>query len=609
MGVGWVKRRGCRMTGKMPPPHEKPPRFPRCPAAFGTVTATAAGTVRSSAAPPPRAPPRPRPSTRSTVEQVTDPLNTLFYGDNLDILRRDIATESVDLIYLDPPFNSNRSYNVLFKSRTGDDAQAQVEAFDDTWTWSQQAEALYTSMIQGGAPAKVADALEAMRRLLGDNDVLAYLVMMAARLVELHRVLKPTGSLYLHCDPTASHYLKIVLDAIFGPERFLSEVVWQRTATKGDAKRKWGAVHDVLLAYTRGPDYTFSPVYLDPDDAYLGRFSLDDHDGRGPYRLAPLDSPNPRPNLTYEYKGFTPPAKGWRVSRDVMEQLDAESRLAFPKSSTGRIARKHYLQEQEGRKAGDVWTGISPLQAVGAERLGYPTQKPLALLERIITASSNPGDLVLDPFCGCGTTVDAAQKLGRRWIGIDVTYLAIDLIDKRLRHTYGDDIAKTYTLHGIPHDLDGARALFAANPFDFERWAVSLVDGEPNTKQVGDKGIDGRIRFPTDNKGGVGLALVSVKGGATVNPGMVRDLVGTVEQQGADMGVFICLTEPTKGMREVENASGTYAWPADERTFPKVQIVTIAQLLAGHRPNMPTAFLPYIQAKKLVTDDAPTLFD
>ncbi len=540
---------------------------------------------------------------------MTDPLNTLFYGDNLDILRRDIATESVDLIYLDPPFNSNRSYNVLFKSRTGDDAQAQVEAFDDTWTWSQQAEALYTSMIQGGAPAKVADALEAMRRLLGDNDVLAYLVMMAARLVELHRVLKPTGSLYLHCDPTASHYLKIVLDAIFGPERFLSEVVWQRTATKGDAKRKWGAVHDVLLAYTRGPDYTFSPVYLDPDDAYLGRFSLDDHDGRGPYRLAPLDSPNPRPNLTYEYKGFTPPAKGWRVSRDVMEQLDAESRLAFPKSSTGRIARKHYLQEQEGRKAGDVWTGISPLQAVGAERLGYPTQKPLALLERIITASSNPGDLVLDPFCGCGTTVDAAQKLGRRWIGIDVTYLAIDLIDKRLRHTYGDDIAKTYTLHGIPHDLDGARALFAANPFDFERWAVSLVDGEPNTKQVGDKGIDGRIRFPTDNKGGVGLALVSVKGGATVNPGMVRDLVGTVEQQGADMGVFICLTEPTKGMREVENASGTYAWPADERTFPKVQIVTIAQLLAGHRPNMPTAFLPYIQAKKLVTDDAPTLFD
>lgn len=541
---------------------------------------------------------------------MTVPLNQLFYGDNLDILRRDIADESVDLIYLDPPFNSNRSYNVLFKSRSGDDAQAQVEAFDDTWTWSQQAEALYTQMIQGGAPTQVADALEAMRRLLGDNDVLAYLVMMAARLVELHRVLKPTGSLYLHCDPTASHYLKIVLDAIFGPERFLSEVVWQRTATKGDAKRKWGAVHDVLLAYTRGPDYTFSPVYLDPDDAYLGRFSLDDHDGRGPYRLAPLDSPNPRPNLTYEYKGFTPPAKGWRVSRDVMEQLDAESRLAFPKSSTGRIARKHYLQEQEGRKAGDVWTGISPLQAVGAERLGYPTQKPLALLERIITASSNPGDLVLDPFCGCGTTVDAAQKLGRRWIGIDVTYLAIDLIDKRLRHTYGDDIAKTYTLHGIPHDLDGARALFAANPFDFERWAVSLVDGEPNTKQVGDKGIDGRIRFPTDNKGGVGLALVSVKGGATVNPGMVRDLVGTVEQQGADMGVFICLTEPTKGMREVENASGTYTWAVGDRAFPKVQIVTIAQLLAGQRPKMPTAFLPYIQAKKLVLDpEAPTLFD
>ena len=316
--------------------------------------------------------------------------NALFYGDNLDILRQHIAAESVDLIYLDPPFNSNRSYNVLFRTRSGEDSQAQVEAFDDTWTWSQQTEALYSSMVKGGAPAKVADALAAMRRLLGDNDVLAYIVMMTARLVELHRVLKPTGSLYLHCDPTASHYLKVVLDAIFGPERFLGEVIWQRTATKGDAVRKWGAVHDVLLAYTRGDAYIFHPVYLAQDDAYVGRFSLDDGDGRGPYRLAPLDSPNPRPNLTYDYKGHAPPAKGWRVSREVMEQLDAEDRLAFPKKEGGRIARKHYLAEQQGRKAGDVWTDIAPLQAAGAERLGYPTQKPLALLERICLLYTSP---------------------------------------------------------------------------------------------------------------------------------------------------------------------------------------------------------------------------
>lgn len=542
---------------------------------------------------------------------MTDPLNTLFYGDNLDILRRELADESVDLIYLDPPFNSNRSYNVLFKSRSGDDAQAQVEAFDDTWTWSQQAEALYTSMIQGGAPAQVADALEAMRRLLGDNDVLAYLVMMAARLVELHRVLKPTGSLYLHCDPTASHYLKIVLDAIFGPERFINEVVWVRTGAKGSQMNRLPSNHDVILSYGKSAAAVWSevmvPYDLDNLDAATdAKYSQLDPDGRR-YQLTSLLHPEQgmRPNLDYEVMGVR---RTWRWSKDRMEKAIADGRVV--QTAPGRVPReKRYLDEQKGRLIGDVWTDINPLNSQAAERLGYPTQKPLALLERIITASSNPGDVVLDPFCGCGTTVDAAQKLGRRWVGIDVTYLAVDLIDKRLRHTYGDDVADTYTLHGIPLDLDGARALFTANAFDFERWAVSLVDGQPNTKQVGDKGIDGVIRFPTDNKGGVGRALVSVKGGATLNPGMVRDLVGTVEQQGADMGVFICLTEPTKGMREVENASGTYAGAADERTFPKVQIVTIAQLLAGRRPKMPTAFLPYIQAKKLVTDDSPTLFD
>lgn len=537
-----------------------------------------------------------------------DQLNSLFYGDNLTILRERIADESVDLIYLDPPFNSNRSYNVLFKTRSGEDSQAQVEAFDDTWTWSQQAEELYAELTQGGAPAKVADALEAMRRLLGDNDVLAYIVMMTGRLVELHRVLKPTGSLYLHCDPTASHYLKIVLDAIFGPDRFLNEVIWQRTATKGDAKRKWGSVHDVLLAYTGGPAYTFNPVYLEPDDAYTARFSLDDGDGRGPYRLAPLDSPNPRPNLTYDYKGFSPPTKGWRVNKELMEQLDADGRLAFPRTSTGRIARKHYLEEQEGRKAGDVWTDITPLQGAGAERLGYPTQKPLALLERIIEASSNPGDVVLDPFCGCGTTIDAAQKLDRRWVGIDVTYLAVDLIDKRLRATHGEEIAETYKVHGIPQDLGGAQAMFEANPFEFERWAVSLVDGQPNQKQVGDRGVDGVIRFPIDNKQGTGRALVSVKGGAQ-NPGYVRDLAGTVQHESADLGVYVCLKTPTKGMIEAANHSGSYSWPVDGRSYPRVQILTIEELLDGERPNMPTPFLPYIKARKLVKDNAPTLFD
>ena len=413
--------------------------------------------------------------------------NALYYGDNLDVLRRDIPTESVDLVYLDPPFNSNRKYSLLFKEKSGDASRAQMEAFDDTWTWDQDAEAVYLDLLNGSAPLKVKDALEAMRRLLGDNDVLAYIVMMTARLVELHRVMKPTASLYLHCDPTASHYLKIMLDAIFGPTNFINEVVWQRTAAKGDARRKFGSVHDILLTYGKTQEYTFQPAFLEKDLTYTGRFSLDDHDGRGPYRLAPLDSPNPRPNLTYEYKGYLPPANGWRVSREVMDSLDAEGRLAFPAKSSGRISRKHYLNEQEGRKVSDVWTDIPPLQAASAEKLGYPTQKPLTLLERIITASSNPGDIVLDPFCGCGTTVDAAQKLGRRWIGIDVTTLAIDLIDARLRHTYGEAIRATYDILGIPRDMTGAEALFGRSPFEFERWCVMLLDGQPNEKQVGDK--------------------------------------------------------------------------------------------------------------------------
>lgn len=497
----------------------------------------------------------------------------------------------------EPPFNSNRKYSLLFKEKSGDASRAQMEAFDDTWTWDQDAEAVYLDLLNGSAPLKVKDALEAMRRLLGDNDVLAYIVMMTARLVELHRVMKPTASLYLHCDPTASHYLKIMLDAIFGPTNFINEVVWQRTAAKGDARRKFGSVHDILLTYGKTQEYTFQPAFLEKDLTYTGRFSLDDHDGRGPYRLAPLDSPNPRPNLTYEYKGYLPPANGWRVSREVMESLDAEGRLAFPAKSSGRISRKHYLNEQEGRKVSDVWTDIPPLQAASAEKLGYPTQKPLTLLERIITASSNPGDIVLDPFCGCGTTVDAAQKLGRRWIGIDVTTLAIDLIDARLRHTYGEAIRATYDILGIPRDMTGAEALFGRSPFEFERWCVMLLDGQPNEKQVGDKGIDGVIRFPLDAKGTSERVLVSVKGGAT-NPGHVRDLVGTVESQHAGMGIFICMRPPTAGMIDAANHSGTYRHPANGQIFPKVQILSVEQLLAGQRPKMPMALLPYFQARK-----------
>lgn len=298
--------------------------------------------------------------------------------------------------------------------------------------------------------------------------------------------------------------------------------------------------------------------------------------------------------MTYEYKGYKPPKKGWRVSKQVMEELDANGRLIFPPTLDGRIREKNYLDEQEWPTVADVWTDIPPLQS--GNRLGYPTEKPLPLLERIIEASSREGDVVLDPFCGCGTSVVASHRLGRQWIGIDVTFIAIDLIRGRLEDSYGT--AVSFQIDGIPKDMGGAQALFNANPFDFERWAVSMVYGQPNQKQVGDKGIDGVIRFPLASKGAVGEALISVKGGKQINPSMVRDLVGTVKTRNAEMGVLITLAKPTKGMMDAANHAGTYEWPVNGQTYPKIQIVTVQELLDGKRIDMPPSLTPYIQATR-----------
>lgn len=551
---------------------------------------------------------------------MTDELtNRLYYGDNLNILRDYIPDGSVDLVYLDPPFNSNRDYNVIFKDESGNKSDAQLIAFEDTWHWGPDAERQYeyltnTAANGGRVPDSVSTIVDALRHGIGTNQMMAYLTEMTVRLVELHRVLKPTGSLYLHCDPTASHYLKVVLDAIFGPERFLSEITWQRTATKGDAVRKWGAVHDVLLFYAKGSTYSFRPQYLSQDADYLSRYRLDDHDGRGPYRIAPLDSPNPRPNLTYEYKGFQPPAKGWRVSRDLMEQLDQEGRLAFPTKPGGRIGRKHYLLEQEGRKATDVWTDITPLQAASAEKLGYPTQKPLVLLERILEASSNPGDVVLDPFCGCGTALVAAQKLGRRWIGIDVTYLSIAVMKARLLDTLG---LENVEVVGQPTEVIGAKAL-AEDPRDgryqFQWWALSLVGAQPvggQKKKGADAGIDGVIGF-TDAGGKRERVIVSVKSGG-VNASMIRDLKGTLEREKAPLGLFITLEEPSRPMRQEAAEAGFWHSEVWNRDYPRLQILSIADLLElDKKPDLP-AFVhePFQRAQKidLKRHDQKSLFD
>lgn len=527
--------------------------------------------------------------------------NALFYGDNLDVLRQHIPSESVDLVYLDPPFNSNRKFSLLFKEKSGNESMAQLEAFDDTWTWSQEAEALYLDLLNGEAPNRVKDCLEALRRLLGDNDMLAYLVMMAARIIELHRVLKATGSLYLHCDPTASHYLKIILDAAFGAENFRGEITWERTTTHNDAKR-WSPNADIILYYGKTDAVTWNPVHLPHSPEYIAsKYRYQDPDGRV-YRLDNMTSPNPRPNLTYEWKGHEPPSNGWRYSREKMQELDAAGLIWYPDSKAKRPQLKRYLDEQAGPVVGNVWTDINPINSRAAERLGYPTQKPLALLERIIAASSNMGDVVLDPFCGCGTTVDAAQKLGRRWIGIDVTTLAIDLIDARLRHTFGEEVRETYEMLGIPRDVAGAQALFRRSAFEFERWVVMLVEGQPNERQVGDRGIDGVVRFPLDAKGNSDRILVSVKGGAT-NPGHVRDLIGTVNNERAAMGIFVCMNPPTRKILEAANQSGIYTHPGNGQQYPRVQVITVSDLLAGVRPKMPPALIPYFQAPKRSAED------
>lgn len=534
---------------------------------------------------------------------MADWRNTLYYGDNLDILKRHVPDESVDLVYLDPPFNSNRSYNVLFKAKDGTASDAQIQAFDDTWTWSHDDELLLDAMLDArDTPPKVSALLLSLRKLVGPSDMLSYLVMMTARLVELQRVLKPKGSLYLHCDPVASHYLKVMLDAIFGAEHFRNEIIWKRTTAHNSAK-KWGPVHDVVLYYGKSQQVVWNGPRGGYEKEYLDRYyKFDDGNGRLYWRadLCASGVRNGRSGLPW--RGFDPSSKGmhWKFTIERLDELDAGGRIYWPSGGTGWPQYKRYRDELKGKALGDIWDDVDRINPKAAERLGYPTQKPLALLERIILASSNEGDVVLDPFCGCGTTVDAAQRAYRRWIGIDITYLAVDLITKRLAATYGDDLRGTYRVLGIPTDAHGAAALAERSKLDFERWAVSLVNGHPNKRQVGDRGIDGRIIFRTAPDD-LGEAIVSVKAGA-VNPGMVRDLVGTVQRESAELGVFITLQPPTRGMVEEANASGAYEHPMTGNRYPKVQLIAVADLLKGAKVNMPTAQNPYFTAKPAPSD-------
>jgi len=519
--------------------------------------------------------------------------NKLYFGDNLDIMREYIPDECVDLIYLDPPFNSNATYNVLFAEKNGTQSAAQIEAFEDTWHWDMKAEAAYHDIVTNG-PRKLADLMQALRAFLGQNDMMAYLVMMAARLDELHRVLKPTGSLYLHCDPTASHYLKLLLDAVFGPMNFLNDIIWERyTRPKGSQfeSRKYGASTDSILFYSKTQNHTF---HIDRVEVSLTKEEIQRRyhlaDSKGPYYSGPLlrsSSMGVRPNLVYEYQGFTPGLEGWRMTKEKLTELDKRGDMFWTKSGIPR--RKVRPEDEPSKPVSNLWTGILALGSQAEERLGYPTQKPEALLERIILASSNENDVVFDPFCGCGTTIAVAERINRRWIGIDITHLAITLMRHRLESAFFGTELSPYEVIGDPKDLSSAQALAEQDRYQFEWWALGKVAARPahDKKKGADTGIDGIINFFDDNSGKAKKIIVQVKSGH-VTRNQVGYLKGVMEREKASIGAFITQEEPTRPMNDEAASAGFYEpehFPGVR--YPRLQILTIEGLLSGKHIEYP----------------------
>jgi len=520
------------------------------------------------------------------------PDNVLYYGDNLKVLREHVADESVDLVYLDPPFNSNADYNVLFSEKGGEKAHAQIQAFEDTWEWDQEASANFADAVQNGGEY-VAKCLLSFRALLGASDMLAYLAMMAPRLVELSRVLKPTGSIFLHCDDTASHYLKLLMDAVFRPDNFINEIIWERSQTRSSISRSFRRAHDVILFYSRSDDHKFNMQYRPLSDASMNLY--DHEDAGGKYQGVPLLVSGKRNGKTGAvWRGIDPNVRGkagmhWVTIPANLDEYEKKGLILWPDKKDGTPRLKYYLHQSPGVPLNDIWDDVPLISSSAAESLGYPTQKPEALLERIIRSGSDEGDVVLDPFCGCGTAVAASQRLDRRWLGIDVTHLAVNLIKVRLRDAFGEKVADTYRVVGEPEDLAGAQSLADDDKYQFQYWALGLVGARPHQSQQkkgADKGIDGRL-WLTDTAGEVKPVIISVKGGH-VTVSQVRDLRGVVEREDAAIGVFICIEEPTSPMRrEAADAGFFESKTLAKSKHPRLQILTIEQLLNGGRIDMP----------------------
>lgn len=566
--------------------------------------------------------------------------NTLYYGDNLNILKTFIPDESIDLIYLDPPFNSNRTYNVLFRDDTGEEAESQITAFEDTWHWNFNTAQLYEDLVTQ-ASYDISKMLGSMREFIGANQMMAYLVMMTARLIELHRVLKPTGSLYLHCDPTASHYLKIILDTIFTPSNFRNEIIWRRTGSHGKVKR-YGPIHDVIFFYTKSDEYTWNYLKTPYMQGHVDEYFIKDDEGykTNYYGNVLTGSGTRNGDSGKVWRGFNPTAKGrhWAVPGRIVEDSGEDMSSLKPREKLERLYElgyitieegaawpiyEHRINENDGVAIGDIWAfqpytqgllymnegGIDEdvrwLPPKDKERLGYPTQKPLGLLERIINASSNPGDTILDPFCGCGTTVAAAEKLKRKWIGIDITYLSIALQKYRLEQMFPE---AEFTITGQPESAGAAKFLAEQDRFQFEWWSLSLINARPTGASSGstkgkkgaDKGIDGIITFIDDKSKKPKQALVQVKSGK-VQSRDIRDLVGTVTREKASIGILITLENPTKPMLTEAATAGFYESKGWGTKHPRIQILTIEEILNGKKIDMPPTNINFIQVERADT--------
>jgi site-specific DNA-methyltransferase (adenine-specific) len=513
-------------------------------------------------------------------------MGILYYGDNLDILKRYIKDETVDLVYLDPPFNSAQNYSAFFQEKDGTASASQIRAFEDTWTWNQESQRVYEELIL--QPGKVSEVMQAFKTFLGTNDMMAYLAMMCPRLVELRRVLKPTGSLYLHCDPTASHYLKLLCDAIMGKDNFQNEIVWQRTNAHNMRTKGYVRANDIILFYSKTGEFLFNEQYTEYGEAQMKRFKPDET-GRL-YKAENMTFSTRSPKRQFEWRGSKPPAnRSWGASLEQLEKWYSEGRILLKKDGTPRLdGLKIYLDETKGKPVTTNWTDIDRISNTSAERLGYPTQKPVALLERIIQTSTNPGDIVLDPFCGCGTTIDAAEKLGRKWIGIDVTQLATSLIKSRLRDTYGSKL-EIITV-GEPTTPNEAATLAEKDKYQFQWWALGLVGARPVEQKKGaDHGIDGKILFRDDpNAAKPEQIIIQVKGGKT-GVKDVRDLRGVLDREKAAIGVLISLQDST-GPMDAEAASvGFYEHKTNKQKFSRLQLRTVKELMDGKGIERPTS--------------------